>query len=113
MSSVATTKLASELECDLQEIVDWCMQDRKRLIDFNAEKNQLILFVVGFNLLNWIGTHCLYCKNCLQENRSLDLFHLFYKSTIRPCVEYCCHQSHTQSRVLWSIPAHDVLGPGP
>ena len=34
-------ELASKLESDLPEIVDW---DRKWLVDFNAGKNQLVLF---------------------------------------------------------------------
>ena len=111
MWSVATTRTGFWTWVCLQKIVDWCMQDK--VYWFQCWKNQLILFVVGFNLLNYIGTHCLYCKNCLQENGSLDLFYLFYKSTIRPCMEYCCHQCHTQSQVFFSIPAHDVLGLGP
>ena len=34
-------ELASELESDLRDTVDWC---RKWHVDFNAEKTQLILF---------------------------------------------------------------------
>ena len=34
-------ELASELESDLQDIVDW---GRKWLLDFNAGKTQLVLF---------------------------------------------------------------------
>ena len=34
-------ELASEFEFDLQDIVDW---DRKWLVDFNAEKTQVVLF---------------------------------------------------------------------
>ena len=34
-------ELASELESDLQDTVDW---GRKRLVDFNAGKTQLVLF---------------------------------------------------------------------
>ena len=34
-------ELASELESDLQDTVDW---DRKWLVNFNVEKTQLVLF---------------------------------------------------------------------
>ena len=34
-------ELASELESDLRDTVDWC---RKRLVDFNAAKTQLVSF---------------------------------------------------------------------
>ena len=33
--------MASEFEFELQDTVDWC---RKWLVDFNAEKTQLVLF---------------------------------------------------------------------
>ena len=39
--SVIQIKLASELESDLRDTVDW---DRKWSDDFNAEKTQLVLF---------------------------------------------------------------------
>ena len=43
--------------------------------------------------------HYLYCKNCRQENWNFNLFYevflkvalYLYKSTIHPCIEYCCH----------------------
>ena len=38
---MATLELASELESDLRDTVDW---DRKWLVDFNAGKIQLVSF---------------------------------------------------------------------
>ena len=36
--------------------------------------------------------HYLYCLNCLQENLLyIEVALYFYKSTIHPCMEYCCH----------------------
>ena len=59
----------------------------------------------GNVFLHWIGLEllqCFCCLNCFQENWSLDLFNevfpcevalCFYKSIIRPCMEYCYHAS--------------------
>ena len=44
--SVATTELISALESDLQDAVDW---GRKRLVDFNAGKTQLVSFYKSNN----------------------------------------------------------------
>ena len=44
--SVATTELISALESDLQDAVDW---GRKRLVDFNAGKTQLVSFYQSNN----------------------------------------------------------------
>ena len=91
-------ELASELESDLQDTMDW---GRKWLVDFNAGKTQLVLFdrskntgaidvkmdgsileektsfkMLGLTFSSKLGLlHCLYCKNCLQENWSLDSFY--------------------------------------
>ena len=92
-------ELASELESDLQDTVDW---GRKWLVDFNAGETQLVSFDQSKNtgtidvkmdrsvleekyllrcqgqlsLLNWIGALTI----CLQENWSLDLFYGVYFS---------------------------------
>ena len=39
-------ELASELESDLRDTADWC---KKWLVDFNAEKTQLVLFDRSYN----------------------------------------------------------------
>ena len=91
-------ELASELESDLRDTVNWC---RKWLVDFNAGKTQLVSFdqckntgaidvkmdgcvleeKTSFKMLGLTFSsklrllHCLYCYNCLQENWSLDLFY--------------------------------------
>ena len=53
------------------------------------------LFLIGLGLL-----HYLYCQNCFQKVGFLILSMKFlspevalylYKSTIRPCMEYCCY----------------------
>ena len=44
--SVATTELISALESDLQDAVEW---GRKRLVDFNAGKTQLVFFYQSNN----------------------------------------------------------------
>ena len=38
--------LASEVECDLQDIINW---SRKGLVDLNAEKSQFVLFDLSNN----------------------------------------------------------------
>ena len=64
------------------------------------EKKSIRMLGLTFTFkLDW-GLHYLYCYNCLQKYWSLDSFyevsfsevapHL-YKSTIHPCMEYCCH----------------------
>ena len=118
-------EMASELESDLQDIVDW---GRNWLVDFNAGKTQLVLFdqsndfgaidmkmdgfvlkedssfkMVGLTFsskLDWgfyiisivktaskkIGA-LIHSMNFLSPEVALYLF----KSTIQPCMEYCCH----------------------
>ena len=96
-------ELASEVASDLWGTVD---QGKKRLIDFNAGKTQLVSFEqtnntvsidvemdepvleekiifedAGVNLLFQIGLwllHYLYCWNCLRENWSLKGSHVNY-----------------------------------
>ena len=117
--------MASELESDLRDTVDW---GRKWLVDFNAGKTQLVSFdrskntgaidvkmygsvleektsfkMLGLTFsskLDWgsymvsiaktaskkIGA-LIRSMKCLSPKAALDL----YKSTIRPCMEYCRH----------------------
>ena len=118
-------ELASELEFDLRDTVDW---GRKWLVDFSAGKTQLVLFVRSNN------TGAIDVKmdgSVLEENLSFKMLGLtfsskldwgsyiisiaktaskkigalirsvkflspevalyLYKSTIQPCMEYCCH----------------------
>ena len=123
-------ELASELESDLRDTVDW---GKKWLVDFNAGKTQLVSFdrsnnngsidvkMVGSILyekssfkmlgltfsskLDWgsyiisiaktaskkIGT-LIHSMKFLSPEVALYL----YKSTIHPCMEYCCH--------VWLVP---------
>ena len=115
-------ELASELEFDLRDTVDWC---RKWLLNFNAGKTQLVSFDRSNN------TGAIYVKmngSVLEEKSSFKMLGLtfssklhyiisiaktaskeigalirsmkflspkvdlyLYKSTIRRCMEYCCH----------------------
>ena len=118
-------ELASELESDLRNTVDW---GRKWLVDFNAGKTQLVSFDLSKN------TGVIDVKmdgSVLEEKTSYKMLGLTfsskldrgsyivsiaktaskkigalirsmkflspevalycYKSTIRPCMEYCCH----------------------
>ena len=130
-------ELASELESDLRDTVDW---GRKWLVDFNAGKTQLVLFdrsnstgaidlkIDGSALegkssfkmlrltfsskLDWgsyiisiakttskkIGILILSMK-FLSPEVTLDL----YKSTIRPCLEYCCQSVLVPLVVTWEL----------
>ena len=117
-------ELASELESDLRDMVDW---GKKWLVDFNAGKTQLVSFdwsnnngsievkmggsileekssfkMLGLTFsskLDWrsyisiaktaskkIGA-LIRCMKFLSPEVALYL----YKSTIHPCMEYCCH----------------------
>ena len=117
--------MASELESDLQDTVDW---GRKWLVDFNAGKTQLVSFDWSNNTgaidvkmdgsvleeksyFKMLGlTFCskldcgsyivsigktaskkigalIYSMKFLSPEVALYL----YKSTIHPCMEYCCH----------------------
>ena len=118
-------ELASELESDLQDTVDW---GRKWRVDFNAGKTQLVSFdrskntgaidvnmdgcvleektsfkILGLNFsskLDWGSYIVSTVKTASKKIRSLirsmkflspEVALYFYKSTIRPCMEYCCH----------------------
>ena len=67
-------ELASELESDLRDTVDW---GEKWLVDFNAGKTQLVLFDRSNNTgaidVKMVG-HYFYCQNCLKENWILNPF---------------------------------------
>ena len=118
-------KLASELESDLQDAVDW---DRKWLVDFNTGKTQLVSFdrskntgaidvkmdgsvleektsfkMLGLNFsskLDWDSYIVSIAKTASKKIGALirsmkflspEVALYLYKSTIRPCMEYCCH----------------------
>ena len=117
--------LASELESDLRDTVDW---GKKWLVDFNAGK----IHLVSFDRSNKNGSIDVKMDGCvLEEKSSIKMLGLtfcskldwgsyiisvaktaskkigalirsikicspgvalyIYKSTIRPCMEYCCH----------------------
>ena len=117
--------MASELESDLQDTVDW---GRKWLLDFNAGKIQLVLFDQSKNTgaidvkmdgsileektsfkmlrltfsskLDWHSYIVSIAKTASKKIgawiRSMKFLSpevalYLYKSTIRPCMEYCCH----------------------
>ena len=116
-------ELASELESDLRDTVDW---GRKWLIDFNAGKTQLVLFdqskntgaidvkmdgsvleekssfkMLGLTFsskLDW-GSYIVSIAKTVSKNigtlirpmKFPEAALYLYKSTIRPCMEYCCH----------------------
>ena len=118
-------EMASELESDLRDMVDW---GKKWLADFNAGKTQLVLFdwsnnngcidvkrdgsvleeksyfkILGMTFsskLDW-GSYIISIAKTASRKigaliRSMKFLspevalHL-YKSTICPCMEYCCH----------------------
>ena len=114
--------MASELESDLQDTVDW---GRKWLVDFNAGKTQLVLFDQSNNTgvndvkiavleekssfkklgltfsskLEWDSYVISIAKTVSKKIRALirsttflspEVALYLYKSTIRPCMEYCC-----------------------
>ena len=117
--------MASELESDLQDTVDW---GKKWLVDFNAGKTELVSFdrsnnngsidvkmngsvldkkssfkVLGLTFsskLDWgsyiISSAKSYSKKIGALIHSMKLLSpkvalYLYKSTICPCMEYCCH----------------------
>ena len=114
-------EIAAELESDLQDTVNWgrkCLVDSSpgkicliRLIALVVlmwkwmgmflRKNHLLRCWGCLSLLNWTGLlHYLYCLNSIQKNWGLDSLFEFlstevalylYRSTIRPCMEQCCH----------------------
>ena len=118
-------ELASELESDLRDTVDW---GRKWLVDFNAGKTQLVSFdrskntgaidvkmdgsILGektsFKMLGLTFSSKLDWGSYIVSNaktaskkigaliRSMKFLSpevtlYLYKSSIRPCMEYCCH----------------------
>ena len=113
-------QLASELESDLLDTVDW---GRKWLVDFNAGKTQLVsldrskntgaidvkmdgsileektsfkmLGLTFSSKLDW-GSYIVCIAKNASKIRSMKFLSpevalYLYKSTIRPCMEYCCH----------------------
>ena len=118
-------ELASELESDLRNTVDW---GKKWLVDFNAGKTQLVSFdrsnnngsidvkmdgsvleekssfkMLGLTFsskLDW-GSYIISIAKtaskkigaliCSMKFLSPEVALYLYKSTIRPCMEYCCH----------------------
>ena len=118
-------ELASELESDLRDTVDW---GRKWLVDFNAGKTQLVSFdrskntgainvkmdgsvledktsfkMLGLTFsskLDWGAYIVSIAKTASKKIGALirsmkflspEVALYLYKSTIRPCMEYCCH----------------------
>ena len=118
-------ELASELESDLQDTVDW---GKKWLVDFNAGKIPLVLFdgsnntgsievkmdesvldeKSSYKILGWTFSPKLdwglqiisIAKTASKKIRDLirsmkflppEVALYLYKSTILPCMEYCCH----------------------
>ena len=117
--------MASELESDLRDTVDW---GRKWLVDFSAGKTQLVLFdrskdtgdidvkmdgsvvkektsfkMVGLTFsskLDWDSYIVSIAKTASKKIGALirsmkflspEVALYLYKSTIRPCMEYCCY----------------------
>ena len=118
-------ELASEVESDLQNTVDW---GKKWLVDFNAEKTQLVLFDQSNNTdaidvkmdgtvleeksslkiqgltfsgtFDW-GSYIISIAKTASKNIGALIHPMtflcpevalyLYKSTIQPCMEYCCH----------------------
>ena len=118
-------ELASELESDLRDTVDWA---RKWLVDFNAEKTQLVwcdrfkntgaidvkmdgsileektsfkmLGLTFSSKLDWGSYIVSIAKTASKKMGALirsmkflspEVALYLYKSTIQPCMEYCCH----------------------
>ena len=118
-------ELASELESDLRDTVDW---GKKWLVDFNARKTQLVSFdrsnnngsidvkmggsileekssfkmlgLIFSSKLDWISYIISIAKTASKKIGALirsmkflspEVALYLYKSTIRPCMEYCCH----------------------
>ena len=114
-------ELASELESDLRDTVDW---GKKWLVDFNAGKTQLVSFdqsnnngsidvkmggsileekMLGLTFsskLDWGSCIISIAKTASKKIGALirsmkflspEVALYLYKSTIHPCMEYCCH----------------------
>ena len=71
----------SELESDLRDTVN---RGKKQLVDFNAGRTQLVSFAKTAS--KKIGV-LIRSMKFLSPVVALYL----YKSTIRPCMKYCCH----------------------
>ena len=108
--------MASELESDLQDTVDW---GKKWLVDFNAGKTQLVLFDQSNNNgsidvkidgsvleqkspFKILRLTCIIpiaktafkkigALSCSMKFLSPEFALYLYKSTICPCMKYCCH----------------------
>ena len=117
--------MASELESDLQDTVDW---GKKWLVDFDLGKAQLVFFdqsndngsidvkmdgsvldekssfmMLGLTCsskLNWGSYIISIAKTASKKIGALihsmkflspEAVLYLYKSTIHPCMEYCCH----------------------
>ena len=118
-------ELASDLESDLRDTVDW---GKKWLVDFNAGKTQVVSFdrsnnngsidvkmggsileeksffkMLGLTFsskLDW-GSYIISIAKTASKKigalirsmkfLSLEVALYLYKSTTRPCMEYCCH----------------------
>ena len=72
--------MASELESDLRNTVDW---GSKWLVDFNAAKTQLSVAKTASKKIGALIRS--------MKFLSPEVVLYLYKSTIRPCMEYCCH----------------------
>ena len=111
-------ELASELESGLRDTVDW---GRNWLVDFNAGKTQLVPFdqskntgaidvkmdgsvleeKTSFNMLGLTFSYIVSIAKtaskkigaliCSMKFLSPEVALYLFKSTIRPCMEYCCH----------------------
>ena len=118
-------ELASELESDLRDTVDW---GKKWLVDFNAGKTQVVSFdrsnnngsidvkmdgsvleekssskMLGLTFsskLDWGSYISSIAKTASKKIGALirsikflspEVALYLYKSTIRPCMQYCCH----------------------
>ena len=118
-------ELASELESDLRDTVDW---GKKWLVDFSAGKTQLVSFDWSDNIgsidvimdgsileeissfkmlgltfsskLDWGSYIISIAKTASKKTGDLirsmkflspEVALYLYKSTLRPCMEYCCH----------------------
>ena len=99
-------ELDSELESDLRDTVDW---GKKWLLDFNAGKTQLVSFDGSNNngllltfssKLDW-GSYIISIAKTASKKIGALIFSMTFfspevavylcKSTIHPCIEYCCH----------------------
>ena len=129
-------KLASELESDLRDTVDW---GKRWLVDFNAGKTQLVSFerpnkngsidvkmdrsvleekssfkmlVLTFSSkLDWRSYIISIAKSASKKIGALihsmkflspEIALYLDKSTIRPCIKYCCHVWDVAPSCYWN-----------